>query len=138
MERVSHVEGEDLPLMGRPQANGVLLTQTEVSAASLQIFERGSTTPVHTRTLLTSNTPTGGSAECMFLTEQEGAPWPKAGGMTFYYVHQDSLYHLDGGKVYKVVVSLTAGTAGPTFPELADYGTIQLEYVVTVSSVAGV
>ena len=74
----------------------------------------------------------------MFLTEQEGAPWPKAGGMTFYYVHQDSLYHLDGGKVYKVVVSLTAGTAGPTFPELADYGTIQLEYVVTVSSVAGV
>ena len=59
MERVSHVEGEDLPLMGRPQANGVLLTQTEVSAASLQIFERGSTTPVHTRTLLTSNTPTG-------------------------------------------------------------------------------
>ena len=138
MEKVAHVEGEDLPLMGRPLGNTVLLTQTEVSAASLQIFERGNTTPVHTETLLTDNTPTGGSLECMFLTEQEGDPWPKAGGMTFYYIHPDGDYHLDGGKLYKVVVSLTAGSAGPTLPELADYGTIQLEYAVQVSSVAGV
>lgn len=138
MERVKHVEGEDLPLMARPVVNGILLTQTEVSAASLQIFERGGTTAVYTRTLATDGTPTGGSTQCMFLTEQTGAPWPKAGGMTFYYVHQDSLYHLDGGKTYEVVVSLTAGSAGPTFPELADYGTTQLQYLVTVSSVAGV
>jgi hypothetical protein len=146
MEPVTHVEGENLSLMGRPLGNTVLLTQTQVSAASIQVFERGSTTAVYTRTLLTGNTPTGGTAECMFLTEQVGAPWPKAGGMTFFYVLQDlpagttdaTKYHLDGGKVYNIVVTLTAGSAGPTLPELADYGNIKLEYVVTVSSVAGV
>ena len=36
--------------------------------------------------------------------------------MTFYYVHQTAFTTSDGGKVYKVVVSLTAGTAAPRSP----------------------
>lgn len=138
MERITHTEGRDLPLMGRPTGNGYVITRGVVSAASIAIYERGNTTAVYTRTLLLDSDPDGSDAQCMFAAETTGAPWPKAGGMTFYYIHPDSLYHLDGGKSYKVVVSLTADNGTAAFPELASYGFTPLEYEVAVRSVAGV
>lgn len=140
MERINHTEGRDLPLMARPVANGYLITRSEVSVASISVYERGNLTPVYgpAALALTADPPGAAYDECMFAAEQTGAPWPKAGGMTFYYVLKDTTFHLDGGKAYKVVVSLTAGHDAIAFPQLTEYGLVPLEFDVAVRSVAGV
>ena len=137
--KLAHIEGEDLTLMARPEANGLVLARAQVSTASIQIFEAGNTVAVYSRNLaLTADPPGAGYDECMFAVETVGAPWPKAGGLTFFYIHQDSEYHLDALKTYKIVVTLTTGHASTAYPQLDDYGKKHLRYKVTPSNVAGV
>jgi len=139
---IDHIEGQDLFLRGAPRlANGVLITRNEVSEASLKIYDVTSSTPteeVHSVTLDVGASPPGATYnECMFLTAQTDDWWDAAGGYTFFYRHQDANYHLDGGKTYRVEVTLAVGHPTATFPQLSSYGNLILTWFVRVAPTTG-
>lgn len=137
---VRHVEGEDLILLARPEAGGSTLTRTEVSAATLEVFDPESDTPdtaLDTKVLLLTGDPDGSDDECMFSAAQTDDLWDLDGGYTFVGFVRDSEQHLDGGKTYRVEVSLTAGHSTPTWPQQAAYGVLIYIWHVTVVPTAG-
>jgi hypothetical protein len=139
---MSHVEGQDafFPAAPRPGSN-VLLTRNEVSAASLKVYDETSSTPtvaVHSVTLDVGANPPGATFnECMFLTPQYDDWYDFAGGYTFMYRLQNADYHLDGGKTYRVEVTLTAGHPTATYPQWSAYGNLILVWKVRVQPTTG-
>lgn len=121
---IDTIEGEDVFLIARPESpSGVVLTRTEVSAATLNVYERGTSTAVYTKTLLLANDPPGaGYDECMFAALQTDGWWDLTGGYTFWAVIQLAGYALKGGTSYRIEVKLTTGHSATAWPNLDDYG----------------
>lgn len=140
VREVRHVEGEDLVLLARPEGGSATLTQSEFTSGTLEVFDPDGDTPdtaLLTRTLTVANEPGDAGAtatDCMFAALQEDSLWPLKGGYTFWNAVKDSALHLDGGKVYRVEVSLTMGHSGspPPWPKRSDYGALLFIWHVTV------
>ena len=142
------VEGEDLPLVARPENDsGDVLTRTEITGATLKVYQITGDAPntvLLTKTL-DPNTidPTGvagdgtGSTDaCMFAALQDDNLWDKTGGYTFWAVVRDSELHLEGGKTYRVELVLTGGHTSPTWPQRTDYGNLVFVWKVSVKPLA--
>ncbi len=135
---IETIEGEDTFLVARPESpSGVVLTQTEVSAATLAVYEMGVNAAVYTKTLAVLNNPPGvGYDECMFLTLQDDGWWDLTGGYTFWAVIKYSDYALEGGKTYRIEVKLTTGHNAIAWPNLDDYGDILFVWNTTPQAVS--
>jgi len=136
LAHVTLMEGETLWLVARPTtpANATLY-RAQVSAATLQLFGPDSDTALVTRTLaLTADPGSADYAQCMFSALQTDEWWGLGGGYTFWTLLRPSDYPMQGGQVYRVEVSLSAGHTTPTWPLIDDYGDIKLLWVVAVKS----
>lgn len=134
------VEGEHLVLLGAPTTPaGALLTRSEVSACTINVYEAPKdTAPTAVYTVspsVTADPPAAAYDQCMFATARDD--WDLPGSYTFWYRIPVSAYAFEGGKTYVVEAALTAGHAATTFPELDDYGTIYLRWKVEVEPIFG-
>ena len=134
---IETIEGEDIFLVARPESpSGGVLTRTEISAASLKVYEEGVSAVAYSKTLTLNADPTVSSyADCMFSALQSDGWWDMQGGYTFWAVIDYTDFAMEGGKSYRIEVKLTAGYAATAWPNLDSYGDLMFVWTTTPQAV---